>query len=122
MNYKLDTSAGNNFSTVAEKAKQISTKKNMIVEFEFNGVTCLVSKATNLEWLYRDYSNSWTMEWKQVGFDCVEKYSADVQLEFDKRTKVADEKRKIEDAKYKAKEDKERTAFIKKSCQCKNGI
>ncbi|MEJ7829413.1 MAG: hypothetical protein WKF91_14480, partial [Segetibacter sp.] len=87
----------------------------VIVEFEFNGVTCLVSKDTNLDWLYRDYSNSWIMEWKEVGFNCVEKYSIEVQLEFDKRTKEAEEKRVIQEAEYKAKEDKERLAFIEKT-------
>ncbi len=66
-NYKLDARAGNNFTDVAEKAKQIANEKGVTVEFDFNGVQCLVNANTNLEWLYRDYSNSWTMEWKTVG-------------------------------------------------------
>ncbi len=42
--YKLSTSCGSNFTSVSEKAKQIAIERNVIVEFEFNGVTCLVSK------------------------------------------------------------------------------
>ena len=66
-NYKSDASVGSNFTDVSQKAKQIANEKGLTVEFEFNGVTCLVNKDTNLEWLHRDYSNSWTMEWKTVG-------------------------------------------------------
>lgn len=111
MNYKLDTSAGNNFSTVAEKAKQIATEKKVTVEFEFNGVTCLVDKNTNLDWLYRDYSNSWTMEWKTVGANCQSEYTPQVQAEFEKRTKARAEKQAIENATYRAKEAKEKKEF-----------
>lgn len=115
MNYKLDTSAGNNFSTVAEKAKQIATDKNVKVEFEFNGVTCLVSKDTNLDWLYRDYSNSWTMDWKVVGADCLPAYEPEVQAEFERRTKLNEEKRAKQEAEYRAKEEKERAALTEKT-------
>ena len=111
MNYKLNANVGNNFSTVSEKAKQISTEKNVTVEFEFNGVICLVDKNTNLAWLYRDYSNSWTMEWKVVGPECYSHYEPEVQTEFEKRTKTRAEKQAIEDAKYRAKEEKEKKEF-----------
>lgn len=111
MNYKLDTSAGNNFSTVSEKAKQIATEKNVTVEFEFNGVICLVDKHTNLDWLYRDYSNSWTMDWKTVGANCLPEYDKKTQGEFERRTKIREEKRAKEEAEYRAKEQKEREQF-----------
>lgn len=114
MNYKLNTSAGNNFSTVSEKAKQIATEKNVTVEFEFNGVICLVDKNTNLEWLHRDYSNSWTMEWKTVGANCLPEYTPEVQAEFGRRTKLNEGKRAKQEAEYRAKEEKERTAFEEK--------
>jgi len=114
MNYKLDTSAGNNFSTVSEKAKQIATEKSVTVEFEFNGVICLVDKNTNLDWLYRDYSNSWIMEWKTVGTNCLPEYMPEVQEEFEKRTKARAEKQAIEDAAYRAKEAKEKNEFEEK--------
>lgn len=111
MNYKLDTSAGNNFSTVSEKAAQIATNKNVTVEFEFNGVVCVVDKNTNLNWLYRDYSNSWTMEWKTVGPNCQPEYTPNVQEEFERRTKIKEEKRAKEDAEHRDKEAKEKKEF-----------
>ena len=111
MNYKLNTSAGNNFSTVSEKAKQIATEKSVTVEFEFNGVICLVNKDTNLDWLYRDYSNSWLMDWKLVGPRCLEIYEPAIQKEFEKRKKARDEKQAIQDAENRAKEEKEKKEF-----------
>lgn len=91
-NFKLDTGAGDSFSRVAEKAKAISENKNRIVEFEFNGVNCLVNKTTNLDWLYRDYSNSWTMEWKTVGPICVEEYDTETKSILFGRRKADEEK------------------------------
>lgn len=119
MNYKLNTNVGNDFSTVAEKAKQITAEQNAIVEFEFNGVTCLVSKDTNLEWLYRDYANSWTMDWKQVGSDCVKEYDKETKAELKKRKAIAEEKADEQNRQYKIKEAKERAAFKEKTAHVK---
>lgn len=78
-NYILDVRAGNIFTDVAQIAKQIAKEKGLTVEFDFNGVCCLVNTNTNLDWLYRDYLNScWTLKCKTVGADCVEKYSEEV--------------------------------------------
>ena len=55
--YKLDSMAGNRFTDVAEKAKTIATEKNLTVEFEFNGITCLVDETTNITLPLSDYSN-----------------------------------------------------------------
>ncbi len=70
----MPAQAGEMFSEVARKAQEMAINHSHAegVKFDFNGVTCIVSKDTNLEWLYRDYTNSWTMEWKTVGSDCVE--------------------------------------------------
>jgi hypothetical protein len=114
MNYKLNTSAGDSFSTVSEKAKQIATEKNVTVEFDFNGIICLVYKNTNLDRLYRDYSNSWTMDWKSVGPNCLPFYEPEVQAEFERRTKLNEGKRAKQEAEYRAKEEKERTVFEEK--------
>lgn len=111
MNYKLEASVGNNFTTVAEKAKEIATARMTVVEFDFNEVVCLVNQKTNLEWLYRDYSNAWTMEWKIVGPDCLLEYNKKTQLELEKRTKINDEKRAKEDEEYRKKEAIEKEAF-----------
>lgn len=108
MNYKLDSMAGNNFTYVAEKAKVIATEQKVVVEFDFNGVKCLVDSSTNLEWLYRDYSNSWTMEWKTVGANCLAKYSIKTQEKFDRLTKIKKEKAEVEAEEYRKKERKEK--------------
>ncbi len=103
--YKLDARAGNNFEDVAKKAKQIAKEKGVTVEFYFNGVMCLVNGNTNIKWLYRDYANSWTMEWKTVGADCVKSYSIEIQTELKKRIKINEEKRAAEYAEYRAKQE-----------------
>lgn len=110
-NYNYLVMPGNNFDSAAQNAQQIAKEKGIIVEFTFNGVLCRVNKHTNLEWLYRDYSNSWTMEWKTVGPDCVEKYSEEVQTDLEKRMKIRDEERAQEEAEYLANESKERANF-----------
>jgi hypothetical protein len=112
--FKLTTFAGNTFSDVADEAKS-RTDIHELVEFEFNGVVCLVNKNTNLDWLYRDYSNSWTMGWKKVGPNCVKKYSAEVQKEFDDKTVIREEERKKQQAEYDKKEAAERLAFEEKT-------
>ncbi len=112
-NYKLEAHAGEDFSDVAKKAKEIA-RQTLTVEFDFNGVVCLVNKNTNLDWLFRDYMNSWTMEWKTVGADCVEKYSPEVQSELDSRNKIKEEKQAEESAKYRAQEEKEISNFEEK--------
>lgn len=107
---KLDTSAGDVFSRVAETAKKKATEENCQVEFEFNGVNCLVNSSTNLDWLYRDYSNSWTIGWKEVGPNCLESYPPELQETFDARTKEREEKQALERAEWEAKDKAEREA------------
>lgn len=107
---KLDTSVGNTFSRVAEAAKVKAAEQKCNVEFEFNGVNCLVNSSTNLNWLYRDYSNSWTMGWKEVGPNCPEKYSSSVQAEFEAKTKAKEEKNAIQRAEWQAKDKADREA------------
>jgi hypothetical protein len=115
MNYKLDTSIGNDFNTVAKKAKEIAIEKNVIAEFEFNECICLVNSTTNLEWLFRDYMNHWTMDWKTIGTDCVSEYSDEVKAELEKRNKLKEEKRELKQIEHKKKEDAERLAFTLKT-------
>lgn len=110
----MKTNWGGTFDDVALEAKATATRKSCIVEFEFNGVTCLVSSKTNLQWLLRDYLNSWTMAWKEVGPDCVKKYSKEVQKEFDEKKAAADEKQRIQDEKYRAEEAAEKELFNEK--------
>lgn len=114
--YQLETGAGDQFSRVAENAKAIASKDNFkfdAVEFGFNGVKCIVTKDTNLDWLYRDYHNSWDMEWKTVGPDCVENYSEEIQQELNSRIQIREEKSAKREQEYRAKEAAEKAAFEK---------
>lgn len=103
--------AGDSFNNVALQAQQTAELHNTTAYFDFNGVKCIVSKDTNLEWLYRDYSNSWTMDWKQVGPDCLKQYEPEVKAEFDRRTMIREEKTRVEQEQYRIKEEKERNKF-----------
>lgn len=113
-NYKLDSYAGNTFDGVSLKAKSIATEKQVIVEFDFNGIKCLVSADTDLKLLYRDYSNAWTMDWKEVGDLCVSEYPDKIKKELKKRIEANKEKQILASIEHKKKEDKERLEFTEK--------
>jgi len=117
----ISTCCGDHIKRVVEKAKDTILYRNglldidnTIAEFDFNGIKCLVDKDTNLDWLIRDFMNAYTMDWKQVGPLCLEAYEPEVLAEFDRRTKAREEKREIELAAYKAKEEIERLVFEEK--------
>ena len=55
MRHKIEANPGDDFTGVSERAKELSFEKSEIVEFDFNGITCLVGVVTNLDYLYRDY-------------------------------------------------------------------
>lgn len=104
-NYKLETNAGDTFSGVAENAKKIAKAKGVIVEFEFNEITCLVSGKTVLDWLERDYMNAHIMEWKTIGDVCRMSYDHDTEIEL--RTRQLERaKRWKKEAEEQAKKDK----------------
>lgn len=107
MTYKMKSTVGRHFDDCAAKAKELSIESDETVEFEFNGVICLVNPKTDLEKLYRDYSNSWTMEWKSVGPVC-RNYSPELQAEYDRRKKAKDEQQQKQQAAYDAKCEEER--------------
>lgn len=111
---KLEPDYGNTFGVVAKNAKEIAVSKNTLAQFEFNGVICIVSANTNLDWLWRDYTNSYLMEWKVVGPDCLENYEPEVAQELRKRQIAAEEKSEQQRKEYEIQEQKERVAFQEK--------
>lgn len=114
-NYILDSNLlGNTFDSVASKAKSIAVKKQVIVEFDFNGIKCLVSKDTDLKLLWRDYSNAFLMDWKEVGYLCVAEYDKKTKSEYNKRKKASDEKQRLADIEYKLKDAAKKQIFDKK--------
>jgi hypothetical protein len=108
---QLETSPGNMFGDVCKKAKGKAYMQNVLVEFDFNGITCIVGPKTNLDFLYRDYDNAFIMEWKTIGPDCKEKYDKETQKELDKRKSEAEKKAKIESEKRLKKEEQEKESL-----------
>jgi len=84
MNTTLRTGAGDTLSDTCKQAKRM-TDRFEIVDFEFNGIKVFVDETTNLDWLSRDYSTAWIMDWKEIGPKCVETYPIELQQEIDKR-------------------------------------
>lgn len=113
-NIILPTTCGDWFPKVAERAKEITVRFNRTVEFDFNGVKCLVNKNTNLEWLFRDYQNANTMDWKQIGTDCLEAYEPEVQAELDKRNAAYEEQQRLNQLAYRVKEEEQKRLFEEK--------
>ena len=113
-NLKFETGAGDNFDNVKKEAKELAKQKNKLVEFDFNGVTCIVSSETNLDSLYRDYKNAHLMEWKTVGPNCIKEYSEETKKELEKRTIESEEKYEAEMKKYREKEEKKKLSFNEK--------
>lgn len=114
-NLVIQTGAGDVFDDVAKRAKEISKtlKEGQKVEFDFNGVKCLVSEKTVIDWLYRDYSNAHIMEWKEVGDDCKMQYDANTEIElYSRKLKRAKQRAKDEEAREK-EENKERATVEK---------
>lgn len=119
-NYILDSHLlGNTFDNVAAKAKSIAKEKGVIVEFDFNGIKCLVSKDTDLQLLWRDYSNAHLMEWKEVGYDCAKIYSKQIEAELKKRIKESEEKQRLASIEYQKKDDLQRKQFEEKTSHVK---
>lgn len=115
MNYILNTYGGDTFISVAENAKIIANKKNVTVEFDFNGCICLINSNTNLDWFYRDYSNHWVMGWKEIGPYCVPGYSNDINIEIDRKYKLVEEEIKLQRIEYNKKKNDEKLIFQDKT-------
>ena len=110
-NYILETSGGDSFNKVAEKAKQIAKEKNVIVEFDFNGIKCLVNDKTYLNGLNRDYENAHIMEWKTIGYDCPFTYDYDTEIKLRTRQLKQARKNKLDRENYIKKQQKEENAL-----------
>ncbi len=95
----------------SKKAQSIAKEKNVIVEFDFNTITCLVNADTDLHSLYRDYFNAHTMEWKNIGPDCVLNYEPEIHLELERRKKAQEQKREQQRKEWEAQEKAEMEAF-----------
>lgn len=121
--YKLEAGPGDHFSEVAKRAQRISGERTELVEFDFNGVKCIVEGRinyynnrpnTDLDLLYRDYCNALTMGWETVGPNCVKEYDKKTRKAIAKkeaeneaeRKQIQETYRKEQEAKDKSLDDK----------------
>jgi len=112
--YKFEPLPGTDFKVATSDAKEIQYTNNCDVEFNFNGVTCVVTAQTNPEWLYRDYRNSLSYKIPEVATGIEPEYSPEIQEQLNK-AKIQSEKRQAEARKkYEAEEKKKLNAFNKK--------
>lgn len=111
---KLDTYAGDSFQEVAESAKVIAHAHDTTVEFEFNGITCVVNEDTNLEHLWKYYTDGHIMEWKTIGPNCQPEYNPDTASELSKRRLAQAARQQKEAEEYRKKEQAEREAAEEK--------
>lgn len=113
INLKLTTGCGDSFQEVAKKSKDWATEKDTTVEFDFNGVLCLVNKETVLDWLFRDYCNANIMEWKSVGTKCAAWYDTDTEIKLYSRKLESAKKRKEQELEMAKKDNEEKEKVLK---------
>ncbi len=111
-NIKIEAGLGDMFQKVAQKAKDAAiTVQNRNCQFNFNGIECIVGPDTDLDNLYKYYTDAHTMEWKEVGPVCENEYSPEVQQELNKRRQKQEEEMEAQRAIWK-KEQEEKTAKV----------
>jgi BioD-like phosphotransacetylase family protein len=94
-NLILKTSCGKTITCTIEEAKQMAKATKRTVEFDFNGIRCLVSENTRCENLLRDFENSFIMGWKTIGLECDWQYSPDVEIElYTRKLNLAKQRKK----------------------------
>jgi len=90
-----------------------AVKNDTEVEFDFNGINCVVSATTDTTTLMRDYFNAHLMEWKEIGPNPVAEYSTETFTAIE--TAKAEQARKDAErhAEYERKEAAKLEAFNK---------
>lgn len=97
---------------IANKAENLDIKRN--VEFDFNGIICVVSPETDLTLLYRDYVNAHLMDWTTVGPDCVEQYSQEISLTIDQKKKQQEEESQKRQEEYQKQQEEKKISAEQK--------
>lgn len=111
-NIKYEGGIGGWFLQVAQDAQKLASK-DQNVEFEFNGIKCVVSQRTDVALLHRDYTNSHLMDWKEIGPDSEYSYNSELLYELYTKTKAAEKRRAKERAEWEKKDKAERKIFEK---------
>ncbi len=108
---KIEASIGSDINNVAKDAKKQAIKESVIVEFDFNGIICKVSKKTNIDYLLRDYVNAHLMKWKTI--EGLVEYSEKLKSEIKLKNEEQLEKSRLETIAYRKKEAEEKLDFQK---------
>lgn len=111
MIYTMKTYAGNSIQSASQEAKDMAIEKGATIEFEFNGIRCLVNSETNVDYLVRDFLNTYIMDWKEVGPDCAAEYSPSVAKELAERTEQQRIEQEARQKELAERDAKEKTAF-----------
>ncbi len=110
-NIALKTFGGDGIKSTAEKAAKMAITTNKVVEFDFNGIQCLVDKSTNPDWLVRDYMNAHMMKWETIGPNCQQEYTPEIEKQIKEARQEIKERHEKQAKEYKAKSDKARADF-----------
>lgn len=72
---KIEAMPGTSFGPFGESAREVASQRNVVLEYDFNGITVRVSSTTDIELLLRDYDNASYLNTTVIGPDCAEEIS-----------------------------------------------
>jgi gas vesicle protein len=114
-NHKLETWIGSSIQDSISKAKEVAKLSNLTVEFDFNGIKCIVSPDTNTDWLIRDYFTAFKLRWETIGPDPVENYSPEIQEAIRQRDEEIEKRETAQRLEMEKRDAQERAAFDEKT-------
>lgn len=115
MNTTYEAGIGENINTATNTAKALAIKKDQVVEFDFNGILCVVNKDTDPKLLTRDYGNAHKMGWTTIGPIFLSKYDDATISNIAQVDKTNEEKRAIQAEKNRITEDAQRKSLAEKT-------
>lgn len=111
---KLESAPGYYFPDVAARALAIAKQQDTTVEFDFNEINCRVNKDTNIEHLFRDYSNAHVLGWNAVGPICYVEYPDFISKAIDTYNEQLEKKSEEARQEQERKDNSEKAEFEKK--------
>lgn len=114
-NLVLDASLGESVYTIFDQAKEWAIESGGTVEFDFNGVKCIVDQYSNGDFFKRYFHDSFKTGWKKIGPVYLEEYEVNTVIELELAKKANAEKEKQQRAERKKKDDEQRETFEAKT-------
>lgn len=106
--YKMEVDCGERIADAAYRALRLSKGRDQIVEFTFNGITCLVNSLSVIDSLVRYYMDAHIMDWKTIGPHYDFEYDLDTKIELHTRRLAQAKQQKIAAEEYARKDKAER--------------